>query len=67
MGVLIDVGLGRQPVSWVGQVLAARDRSAAGVTASPTGLYLADVRYGKPWSGVFPAPLELQFPLLSEV
>ena len=67
MGVLIDVGLGRQSVSWVKQVLAARDRSAAGVTAPPTGLYLADVRYGKPWSGVFPAPLQLQFPLLSEV
>jgi len=44
-GVLIAVGCGDQPVQWVAQVLAARDRTRGGVTAPPNGLYLSGVRY----------------------
>lgn len=44
-GVLIAVGCGDQPVEWVGQVLAARDRRQGGVTAPPEGLYLTGIRY----------------------
>lgn len=44
-GVLIAVGCGDEPVQWVAQVLAARDRTQGGVTAPPQGLYLTGVRY----------------------
>jgi tRNA pseudouridine38-40 synthase len=44
-GALMAVGAGRQPPDWVKQVLEARDRTLAGVTAPPGGLYLAGVRY----------------------
>ncbi len=44
-GVLIAVGAGLQPPSWVVEVLVARDRTAADVTAKPYGLYLVDVSY----------------------
>lgn len=44
-GVLIAVGRGVRPVSWVAEVLAARDRKQGGVTAPAGGLYLAGVRY----------------------
>ena len=44
-GVLMTVGAGERPVGWVADVLAARDRTAGGVTAPPGGLYLVQVRY----------------------
>ena len=44
-GVLLAVGSADQPVEWAEQVLLARDRTQAGVTATPNGLYLTDVRY----------------------
>jgi len=44
-GVLIAVGRGEQPVSWARDVLEARDRTIAGVTAPAGGLYLVGVRY----------------------
>lgn len=44
-GTLAECGSGRRDPSSVPQVLAARDRSAAGVTAPPHGLYLAGVTY----------------------
>jgi tRNA pseudouridine38-40 synthase len=71
-GVLIAVGQGKQPPGWVAQVLAARDRTRAGITAPAEGLYLAAVRYDPslqlpsearstiagdcPFSGTVPAP-----------
>ncbi len=44
-GTLIAVGAGEQPPSWVDQVLRARDRTAAGVTAPAEGLYLVAAHY----------------------
>jgi len=44
-GVLIAVGAGEQPIEWIDQVLAARDRTRGGVTAAAGGLYLAGIRY----------------------
>ena len=45
MGSLMVVGRGQQPVGWIAELLAARDRRLAGVTAPPGGLYLVDVAY----------------------
>lgn len=53
-GTLMAVGVGDEPVEWVARVLAARDRTRAGVTAPPQGLYFAGVEY--------PAALDLPSP-----
>ena len=45
VGTLVYVGLGRQPVAWPAQVLAARDRAAAAPTFAAAGLYLTHVQY----------------------
>ncbi|GAA0791622.1 MULTISPECIES: tRNA pseudouridine(38-40) synthase TruA [Pseudomonadati] len=45
VGSLIEVGLGNQPVDWLGQLLVAKDRNLAAATAKPNGLYLVDVTY----------------------
>jgi tRNA pseudouridine38-40 synthase len=44
-GVLIAVGRGEQSPAWVGELLAARDRTVSGFNATPAGLYLVTVRY----------------------
>jgi len=48
-GVLIEIGAGERPVEWAGEVLEARDRTQAGVTAPPHGLYMVAVRYPVPY------------------
>jgi len=57
-GTLIKVGRGERPVEWVAEVLAGRDRTAAGVTAPPEGLYFVQVvypeRFGLPGEPVWP-------------
>ncbi|MBM4017644.1 MAG: tRNA pseudouridine(38-40) synthase TruA [Planctomycetes bacterium] len=45
VGTLTEVGRGHRPVEWAAEVLAARDRMAAGPTAPPHGLCLVEVRY----------------------
>jgi tRNA pseudouridine38-40 synthase len=45
VGSLVHIGRGNRPASWLGEVLEARDRLAAGPTAPPQGLYLARVDY----------------------
>jgi tRNA pseudouridine38-40 synthase len=45
VGSLVEVGRGRRPASWIGEAIAARERSAAGPTAPPHGLFLVGVRY----------------------
>lgn len=44
-GVLMAVGAGNAAPTWVAEVLAAKDRTAGGVTAKPHGLYLVGVDY----------------------
>jgi tRNA pseudouridine38-40 synthase len=45
VGTLAEVGRGRRPPADVARILASRDRRAAGITAPPQGLFLAEVRY----------------------
>ena len=45
VGVLIAIGSGRAEPGWSRDVLAARSRAAAGVTAPADGLYFASVLY----------------------
>jgi len=46
VGSLVEVGRGRRVPGWIGEVLAARDRTLAGPTAPAHGLTLVDVTYG---------------------
>lgn len=50
VGALVYVGKGRYPPAWLGEVLAAGDRSLAALTFPPDGLYLCGVEYGAHWS-----------------
>lgn len=45
VGTLVDVGRGRQPVSWVQEVLDSGDRRRVGRTAPASGLFLVRVDY----------------------
>ena len=49
MGSLLAVGTGTRPVSWLAQVLAARERSRAAPTFSPAGLYFLGPHYDAVW------------------
>ena len=44
-GVLIAIGSGKQPVTWVVDVLKAKDRKLGAETAPSYGLYLVQVNY----------------------
>lgn len=52
-GTLVEVGRSHREPSWVAEVLAARDRTAAGQTAPPQGLTFTGVDYPagllEPW------------------
>jgi tRNA pseudouridine38-40 synthase len=54
------VGRGERSPQWIQEVLEARDRTVAGVTAPPFGLYLVDVQY----PGEFELPASEPGPLL---
>ena len=56
-GVLIAVGTGKESIRWVADVLGAKDRTLAGVTAEPDGLYLVNVEY--PEHYLIPKPKKL--------
>ena len=45
VGTLVEVGLGKRPADSFTSILTARDRSAAGKTAPPQGLFLMRVDY----------------------
>lgn len=60
VGTLAEVGYGRQPVSWVAAVLAARDRRLAGMTAAADGLYFVGPRYAAEFN--LPPPPTPWFP-----
>lgn len=46
MGTLVEVGRGARSPGWIGELLAARDRTLAGPTAPAEGLVLVRVMYG---------------------
>jgi tRNA pseudouridine38-40 synthase len=52
VGALVDVGTGRRPAAWVGELLAAADRTRGAPTFAADGLYFRgasyDARYGLP-------------------
>ena len=60
-GVLMEIGAGKQPVTWAGEVLATRDRTLAGMTAPADGLYLVQVVYPEKYT--IPLPDQRQWPL----
>lgn len=45
VGVLLEIGAAKRPPVWTQEVLLSRDRSLAGITAHPEGLYLYKVDY----------------------
>jgi len=45
VGTLLAIGEGEEDPAWVKSLLAAKDRSAAGITSSAQGLYLVSVQY----------------------
>ncbi len=45
VGALVEVGRGAQPVEWIAQVLAGRNRRVRYPTAPPEGLFLVQVDY----------------------
>jgi tRNA pseudouridine38-40 synthase len=53
VGTLVEIGAGRREPSWVAEVLAARERAAAGPTAPAHGLTLWAVEYPE---DVWPLP-----------
>ena len=55
VGTLALVGRGQRPPEWVAEVLAARDRRAAGENAPAAGLYFWQVNYAGP-GGSIPEP-----------
>lgn len=55
-GTLMEVGLARQPESWVAAVLLGKKRTEAGMTAEPDGLYFLGPGYPESWG--LPSPPE---------
>jgi tRNA pseudouridine38-40 synthase len=51
VGTLIQIGEGKRAPAEMPQVLAARDRGAAGPVVPPRGLCLVSVEYDEGWSG----------------
>lgn len=49
VGSLLMVGRGEQPVAWVGELLAGRNREVAGPTAPASGLTFLGPRYEAHW------------------
>lgn len=45
VGSLLAIGQGKKPKTWLEEVLWAKDRKAASITAPADGLYLVDVHY----------------------
>lgn len=50
-GTLVEVGEGKRPPGSFPDILAAKDRNAAGQVAPPHGLCLVGVEYDQGWSG----------------
>jgi tRNA pseudouridine38-40 synthase len=60
-GVLMEIGIGNRPTEWTRALLDVKDRTQAGITAAPDGLYLGGVYYPQRY-GIIPHPLFKQLP-----
>lgn len=60
VGSLLEVGRREREATWIGELLAARDRTLAGIAAPPEGLYLTAVGYDAGWN--LPAPATMAWP-----
>ena len=49
-GALIEIGCAKREPQWIAELLNVCDRTQAGVTATPNGLYLVGVEYAKQYS-----------------
>ncbi|MCA1714140.1 MAG: tRNA pseudouridine(38-40) synthase TruA [Gammaproteobacteria bacterium] len=50
VGSLLEVGTGDRPERWIAELLAGQDRTAAGPTASASGLVFVGPRYPPQWN-----------------
>jgi len=50
VGSLLTIGRGDEPVEWLSEVLAAKDRTKAGATAPASGLYFMGPHYDQQFS-----------------
>lgn len=57
VGTLLDIGSGEKPISWIAQLMSKKDRTLAGITAPPNGLFLVNVDY--PAAAGIPVPPRL--------
>lgn len=57
VGSLVYIGQGKQPIGWMRELLAAKDRRLAAPTFAADGLYLVGVRYEACWG--IPARVEV--------
>lgn len=60
MGALLEIGQGKRAESWTAELLAGRDRRAAGMTAPAAGLYFLGPEYPDRFG--LPGPAEPWFP-----
>jgi len=56
VGSLLPIGRGERPPEWLAEVLQGADRTRAGMTAPPRGLYLTAVQYPERFELPQPAP-----------
>lgn len=63
VGTLLPIGQGNKPVEWMAEVLAAKERKVAGVTAPGEGLYFVGVQYPDEYSFI---PCQPYGPVLLE-
>jgi len=49
VGTMMDIGLGKYPPEDIRNIILKQDRAAAGTSAPPQGLYLAEIKYPKGW------------------
>ncbi len=56
VGVLFSIGCGVKSPEWVSELIAGKDRTKAGITAPPDGLYFVKVTYPKEFDLPPPSP-----------
>lgn len=61
VGSLVQIGLGKQPIHWLEELLITRQRSRAAAAFRPDGLYLSYVYYGQRSRLLPPQPAHFLF------